>query len=64
MTREQIFDVKEELMSRGYFIESFNEKVFIVSKLKEDNGKLYYVYPGVYDGEGKHKVFDLNLREM
>jgi hypothetical protein len=59
-----IKEIRFELEFRGYFVESMTDKFIVVSLLKDENKKLFYVYPGVYDGEGKHKVFDLNLKEM
>lgn len=58
-----IKEVRFELELRGYFIESICDKYIVVSLLKDESEKLYFCYPGVYDGEGKHKVFDFNVKE-
>lgn len=64
MDWREIKEIRFELEMRGYFIEVVTDKYIVVSLLKDENKKLYYVYPGVYDYEGKHKVFDLNLKSV
>ena len=64
MDWKTIKEMRFELEENGFYIEAINDKFIVVSLLKDENKKLFYVYPGVYDGEGKHKVFDLNLKEM
>ena len=52
-----------ELEAKGYFIESINDEYIVLSKLSEDNGKLYYAYSDIYDINGNIKVFDFNVKE-
>ena len=52
-----------ELESKGYFVESINDEYIVLSKLSEDNGKLYYAYSDIYDINGDIKVFDFNVKE-
>ena len=52
-----------ELESKGYFVESINNEYIVLSKLSEDNGKLYYAYSDIYDINGDIKVFDFNVKE-
>lgn len=52
-----------ELESKGYFVESINDEYIVLSKLSEDNGKLYYAYSDIYDINGNIKVFDFNVKE-
>ena len=52
-----------ELEAKGYFVESINDEYIVLSKLSEDNGKLYYVYSDIYEINGNIKVFDFNVKE-
>ena len=52
-----------ELEAKGYFVESINDEYIVLSKLSEDNGKLYYAYSDIYDINGNIKVFDFNMKE-
>ena len=52
-----------ELEQKGYFVESINDEYIVLSKLSEDNGKLYYVYSDIYDINGNIKVFDFNVKK-
>lgn len=52
-----------ELESKGYFVESINNEYIVLSKLSEDNGKLYYAYSDIYDINGDIKVFDFNVKK-
>ena len=52
-----------ELEAKGYFVESINDEYIVLSKLSEDNGKLYYAYSDIYDINGNIKVFDFNVKE-
>ena len=62
MDWREIKATRFELEKRGYFIESFNEKCFIISNLKDNDSKLYYVYPNVREN-GMLKIFDFNIKE-
>ena len=52
-----------ELEERGYFVEAIHDEYIVLSKLSEDNRKLYYVYSDIYDINGDIKVFDFNVKE-
>ena len=52
-----------ELEQKGYFVESINDEYIVLSKLSEDNGKLYFVYSDIYDINGNIKVFDFNVKK-
>ena len=58
-----IKEMRFSLESKGYFVESVNDEYIVLSKLSEDNGKLYYAYSGIYDINGNIKVFDFNVKE-
>ena len=63
MSWRDIKRMRFELESKGYFIESINDEYIVLSKLSEDNGKLYYAYSDIYDINGDIKVFDFNVKE-
>ena len=63
MSWRDIKRMRFELESKGYFVESINDEYIVLSKLSEDNGKLYYVYSDIYDINGNIKVFDFNVKE-
>lgn len=58
-----IKEMRFSLESKGYFIESICDEYIVLSKLSEDNGKLYYAYSDIYDMNGNIKVFDFNVKE-
>ena len=58
-----IKEMRFSLESKGYFIESICDEYIVLSKLSEDNGKLYYAYSDIYDINGNIKVFDFNVKE-
>ena len=58
-----IKEMRFSLEQRGYFVESINDEYIVLSKLSEDNGKLYYAYSDIYDINGDIKVFDFNVKE-
>lgn len=58
-----IKEMRFSLESKGYFIESICDEYMVLSKLSEDNGKLYYAYSDIYDINGNIKVFDFNVKE-
>ena len=63
MSWRDIKRMRFELESKGYFVESINDEYLVLSKLSEDNGKLYYAYSDIYDINGDIKVFDFNVKE-
>ena len=63
MSWRDIKRMRFELESKGYFVESINDEYMVLSKLSEDNGKLYYAYSDIYDMNGDIKVFDFNVKE-
>ena len=63
MSWRDIKRMRFELEAKGYFVESINDEYIVLSKLSEDNGKLYYVYSDIYDINGNIKVFDFNVKE-
>lgn len=63
MSWRDIKRMRFELESKGYFVESINDEYIVLSKLSEDNGKLYYAYSDIYDINGDIKVFDFNVKE-
>lgn len=63
MSWRDIKRMRFELESKGYFVESINDEYIVLSKLSEDNGKLYYAYSDIYDMNGDIKVFDFNVKE-
>lgn len=63
MSWRDIKRMRFELESKGYFVESINDEYIVLSKLSEDNGKLYYAYSDIYDINGNIKVFDFNVKE-
>ena len=52
-----------ELEAKGYFVEAIHDEYIVLSKLSENNGKLYYAYSDIYDINGDIKVFDFNVKE-
>lgn len=58
-----IKEMRFSLESKGYFVEFINDEYMVLSKLSEDNGKLYYAYSDIYDINGNIKVFDFNVKE-
>ena len=58
-----IKEMRLNLEEKGYFVESINDEYIVLSKLSEDNGKLYYAYSDIYDINGDIKVFDFNVKE-
>ena len=58
-----IKEMRLSLEEKGYFVESVNDEYIVLSKLSEDNGKLYYAYSDIYDINGNIKVFDFNVKE-
>lgn len=58
-----IKEMRLSLEEKGYFVESVNDEYIVLSKLSEDNGKLYYAYSDIYDMNGDIKVFDFNVKE-
>ena len=58
-----IKEMRLSLEEKGYFVESINDEYIVLSKLSEDNGKLYYAYSDIYDMNGDIKVFDFNVKE-
>ena len=63
MSWRDIKRMRFELEEKGYFVESINDEYMVLSKLSEDNGKLYYAYSDIYDMNGDIKVFDFNVKE-
>ena len=63
MSWRDIKRMRFELEQKGYFVESINDEYIVLSKLSEDNGKLYYAYSDIYDIYGNIKVFDFNVKE-
>ena len=63
MSWRDIKRMRFELESKRYFVESINDEYIVLSKLSEDNGKLYYAYSDIYDINGNIKVFDFNVKE-
>ena len=63
MSWRDIKRMRFELEEKGYFVESINNEYMVLSKLSEDNGKLYYAYSDIYDMNGDIKVFDFNVKE-
>ena len=63
MNWRTIKEMRFSLESKGYFIESICDEYMVLSKLSEDNGKLYYAYSDIYDMNGDIKVFDFNVKE-
>lgn len=63
MSWRDIKRMRFELEEKGYFVESINDEYIVLSKLSEDNGKLYYAYSDIYDMNGDIKVFDFNVKE-
>ena len=63
MSWRDIKRMRFELEEKGYFVESVNDEYIVLSKLSEDNGKLYYAYSDIYDIYGNIKVFDFNVKE-
>lgn len=63
MSWRDIKRMRFELEEKGYFVESINDEYIVLSKLSEDNGKLYYVYSDIYEINGNIKVFDFNVKE-
>ena len=63
MSWRDIKKMRFELEEKGYFVESINDEYIVLSKLSEDNGKLYYAYSDIYDINGNIKVFDFNVKE-
>lgn len=63
MSWRDIKRMRFELEAKGYFIESICDEYMVLSKLSEDNGKLYYAYSDIYDINGNIKVFDFNVKE-
>ena len=63
MSWRDIKRMRFELEEKGYFVESINDEYIVLSKLSEDNGKLYYAYSDIYDINGNIKVFDFNVKE-
>lgn len=63
MSWRDIKRMRFELEAKGYFVESINNEYMVLSKLSEDNGKLYYAYSDIYDINGDIKVFDFNVKE-
>ena len=63
MSWRDIKRMRFELEEKGYFVESINNEYMVLSKLSEDNGKLYYAYSDIYDINGNIKVFDFNVKE-
>ena len=58
-----IKEMRFELEENGFYIEAITDEYIVLSKLSEDNGKLYYAYSGIYDINGNIKVFDFNVKE-
>ena len=58
-----IKEMRFELEENGFYIEAITDEYIVLSKLSEDNGKLYYAYSGIYDINGDIKVFDFNVKE-
>lgn len=63
MNWRDIKRMRFELEEKGYFVEVINDEYIVLSKLSEDNGKLYYAYSDIYDIYGNIKVFDFNVKE-
>ena len=63
MNWRTIKEMRFSLESKGYFIESICDEYMVLSKLSEDNGKLYYAYSDIYDINGDIKVFDFNVKK-
>ena len=63
MSWRDIKKMRFELEEKGYFVESINDEYIVLSKLSENNGKLYYAYSDIYDINGNIKVFDFNVKE-
>ena len=63
MSWRDIKRMRFELEEKGYFVESINDEYIVLSKLSENNGKLYYAYSDIYDMNGDIKVFDFNVKE-
>lgn len=58
-----IKEMRFELEENGFYIEAITDEYIVLSKLSEDNGKLYYAYSDIYDINGNIKVFDFNVKE-
>ena len=63
MDWKTIKEMRFELEENGFYIEAITDEYIVLSKLSEDNGKLYYAYSGIYDMNGDIKVFDFNVKE-
>ena len=63
MSWRDIKRMRFELEEKGYFVEFINDEYIVLSKLSENNGKLYYAYSDIYDMNGDIKVFDFNVKE-
>ena len=63
MSWKDIKKMRFNLEERGYFVEVIHDEYIVLSKLSEDNGKLYYAYSDIYDMNGDIKVFDFNVKE-
>ena len=63
MDWKTIKEMRFELEENGFYIEAITDEYIVLSKLSEDNGKLYYAYSGIYDINGNIKVFDFNVKE-
>ena len=63
MDWKTIKKMRFELEENGFYIEAITDEYMVLSKLSEDNGKLYYAYSDIYDINGNIKVFDFNVKE-
>ena len=63
MNWRTIKEMRFELEERGYFVESVNDEYFVISNLKDNDDKMYYVYEGVFETDGKLKIFNSNFKK-